>query len=1215
MAGRSRLCVELLEARYLLSTFYVDGIGGSDLQTTGSLVSPFATIQRAVTFAQPGDTVSIREGVYREQVELLRSGTAEAPITFEAYNGEEVLVTTTELLSGWTLHAGNVYKTTFGNAGKDRNWLTLFVDGELMSEAHWSDQGGNVNELNKDEWAKTEGDSLTTIRDNSLIGLPNDYWDGAFVHVQTANWQLETKRIASFDGSTGTITVASPFFYNPDPGTWYLIYDSLNALDAPGEWYYDAEADALYLYAPEGGDPDGYSVEAKVRDEGFDLNGHDYIQIKGIDFRSGDLAMQGSDHVLLQGAHVVAPDRGFGPEGSGGARALEVDGDNNIFRDNEFERVWTPTLNVSGADNQIINNYFHHIGYNNSNFAAVQLNTAATRTLISHNTITEVGRAALGGGGGLQTVIQYNDISEVGRISDDGGALYFGNNSLGNMIVRHNVIHDNSNPEAWGIYFDNLSSDVAVHHNITYNVTRGGLANLSNSFVLWFNNTHYGDSLGVTAFRNPNSPDIAAGSRFYNNIFANLDSELTGAGDPAVASNNFFNISTSNFVNAGARDFRLVGTSNAIDIGREIAGITDGFVGAAPDAGALEFGESMWEFGHNFANPPAPEYEWVAVPYSNRVLNPGFEVGLTHWSVTAGTLSTFPGNAWNYGSQGLALFGNNALELSAGGRIEQTISGLAPNTLYEVSAQARLARDLQLENYGMSSGSFSSGSHRNESYISGVDSGEWIRLDAVDFGAGSSLYDRIEIGKSQNSSLSIALRLGNPTSGQLLGTLIVPSGTEGWSMTHADVAAVTGIHDLYVVFLGSGGVNGKFDRLRLLDTNTSERVTLGVSNYDSLGSEASVDIGSAYWKGTSDRFTFVTGPHSTTATLYLEKGNGSFNGYVDFVALNGEVYLPSQATVLQLIVDPATGQTVLRNNTSSLISFDAYSITDTNGSLLPAEWLSLQKQQYDAGIWRETTPNASLIAELTTDSHTTLAPGQTIYLGRVADPALIESLTFDYYLSDTQSVTQGLVLLGDTGAPPLPGDFNSDGVVNLADYTVWRDQLGADVASFATADGNGDGRINASDYLIWKRQFGKSVPVVASTAKTPVADALTAAPITTDAITPDGARVRPGFHSEGIDRVASVGSIGQNSIRSSHSWPTADVDRASAFELRSAELVLFRTMPEVAISADLATLFGISEHHATGRTQLDQARDIAFEEWHQPFLQTFRRGGIQPRLS
>jgi S-formylglutathione hydrolase FrmB len=51
------------------------------------------------------------------------------------------------------------------------------------------------------------------------------------------------------------------------------------------------------------------------------------------------------------------------------------------------------------------------------------------------------------------------------------------------------------------------------------------------------------------------------------------------------------------------------------------------------------------------------------------------------------------------------------------------------------------------------------------------------------------------------------------------------------------------------------------------------------------------------------------------------------------------------------------------------------------------------------------------------------------------------------------------------------GDFNSDGAVDLADYTVWRDQLGFVGAGFA-ADGHFDGVVDANDYEIWKLNFG-----------------------------------------------------------------------------------------------------------------------------------------------
>ena len=61
--------------------------------------------------------------------------------------------------------------------------------------------------------------------------------------------------------------------------------------------------------------------------------------------------------------------------------------------------------------------------------------------------------------------------------------------------------------------------------------------------------------------------------------------------------------------------------------------------------------------------------------------------------------------------------------------------------------------------------------------------------------------------------------------------------------------------------------------------------------------------------------------------------------------------------------------------------------------------------------------------------------------------------------------------------PALAGDFNGNGEVDAADYTVWRDSLGANVATpYAGADGNGNGIIDQADYDVWLANFGMTLP-------------------------------------------------------------------------------------------------------------------------------------------
>jgi len=56
---------------------------------------------------------------------------------------------------------------------------------------------------------------------------------------------------------------------------------------------------------------------------------------------------------------------------------------------------------------------------------------------------------------------------------------------------------------------------------------------------------------------------------------------------------------------------------------------------------------------------------------------------------------------------------------------------------------------------------------------------------------------------------------------------------------------------------------------------------------------------------------------------------------------------------------------------------------------------------------------------------------------------------------------------------PIPGDYNEDGTVNAADYSVWRNSLGQSGSGLA-ADGNGDSHVDDADYDLWKLHFGET---------------------------------------------------------------------------------------------------------------------------------------------
>lgn len=56
-------------------------------------------------------------------------------------------------------------------------------------------------------------------------------------------------------------------------------------------------------------------------------------------------------------------------------------------------------------------------------------------------------------------------------------------------------------------------------------------------------------------------------------------------------------------------------------------------------------------------------------------------------------------------------------------------------------------------------------------------------------------------------------------------------------------------------------------------------------------------------------------------------------------------------------------------------------------------------------------------------------------------------------------------------SPALAGDYNADGVVDSADYTVWRDSLNEAGIGLA-ADGDSNGVVDVDDYLVWQNHYG-----------------------------------------------------------------------------------------------------------------------------------------------
>ncbi|TWT87220.1 ASPIC and UnbV [Pseudobythopirellula maris] len=85
------------------------------------------------------------------------------------------------------------------------------------------------------------------------------------------------------------------------------------------------------------------------------------------------------------------------------------------------------------------------------------------------------------------------------------------------------------------------------------------------------------------------------------------------------------------------------------------------------------------------------------------------------------------------------------------------------------------------------------------------------------------------------------------------------------------------------------------------------------------------------------------------------------------------------------------------------------------------------------------------------------------------------------YLYDVQADQYLAVDVSDV----VPGDYNFDGVVDAADFTVWRDSF-VQFGDFMPADGDRDGFVGNTDYDLWVAHFGETgAPAASSEAAIP----------------------------------------------------------------------------------------------------------------------------------
>lgn len=291
-------------------------------------------------------------------------------------------------------------------------------------------------------------------------------------------------------------------------------------------------------------------------------------------------------------------------------------------------------------------------------------------------------------------------------------------------------------------------------------------------------------------------------------------------------------------------------------------------------------------------------------------------------------------------------------------------------------------------------------------------------------------------------------------------TAVVPGTVNdgSWHMLTWTADTTTGILNTYF--------DGAF-----VDANQSNDPTFAMGNSTS-------SVGAIGLKGDSGTFQ--------TADVRLDEV-WVFNGVLDEEGLtnlydcndvSGSV---CPVTTLRATVNTLNGEVVIDNPLAAGVTFNSYLLGSDDSSLDDSGWNPISGQTitgFPAGDgsgngWESGGgPNPNQLAEYRLIGDSTLDPAATINLGNAYDESVdARDLVFQYTL-DSGEIIKGRVAYLESAA--VPGDYNGDGTVNAADYTVWRNHLGQTFQLMNEDPSNMDGQVTSADYDFWKAHFGEN---------------------------------------------------------------------------------------------------------------------------------------------
>ncbi len=382
----------------------------------------------------------------------------------------------------------------------------MFFDNKPMTLARYPDSEYEVLEEGKfsyDANSRTRYWMDDVIGTDDYIALDDRVTDGFTLTLDRAknwgnadqalmfgywyyDWATQTVPVASIDTTNGVITSKYPSHYGLYKTQRYYVYNLLEEITQPNEYFIDRTTGILYFYKSPDAQPDDEIIMSLYENKIFDIRASN-VTIDGLTFTaSRDAAIYSKgNNVVIKNCEI---------SNTAGV-AVELDGTNsvleycNIHDVNGGIKLYGGNLNtLTPGNNKVLNNTITNFSRLSKTYTdAIEVTGVGNKA--SHNKISDGEHLAMRFSG-VDNEISYNEIFNVLKETDEAGAIYAGRSwTSRDNVVKYNYFHDLISTEETtmpicGIMLDDHFSGVEIFGNIFSNVAGYGIKGTGRDLVI-----------------------------------------------------------------------------------------------------------------------------------------------------------------------------------------------------------------------------------------------------------------------------------------------------------------------------------------------------------------------------------------------------------------------------------------------------------------------------------------------------------------------------------------------------------------------------------------------------------------------------------------------------------------------------------------------------------------------------------------------------------